>query len=314
MNRSALKKVPGRLLFDSVSLFSKLNTNIQSQLVRETFEVGTDPHGVSDVRDKEAYWRVTITPEGRLTSGIAAVLWPYGNPTIGSGIFTDTDKPLAIHGNDSSLDTFTAAALESMPSLKFSSVDTAIGQATFLCLRGNADEWTTANSLLTQADTGGTATDATFDPADIITQPYFATWGAVTGFADMDTEDGFNVEFTVNLSDGGTDALGLVNKYITSVTAMVRCIPIGPTRQQLLTNAKIQDTGASRGRSHTSGGADLTITGEDTTDYFVLKNASLTTQVLRHGSNILRVGEVAWMANRAFTTGVPGALFQVLPS
>lgn len=314
MNRSDIKKTPGRLVFKGSSFLAKLNTAIQARLVSEMFAVGTDAHGELDQRQKEAYHRIIITPDGRLNSTLAAILWPYGNPTIGSGIFTDTDYPAVIHGSDASLETFVSAALEEMPALKFSSVDTIIGAATFLALRGNNMDWDDANSLVTQADSGGSTTDSGFAPSGIVTQPYLATWGAKTGFADMDTLDGFNVEFQVQFDDDVTDRHGLINRRLKSVSARVRCSPFGPTRQQILTNLAIQGSGAGRGRTRQSGGADLTITGDDGTDYFTLKQAILTDQVQQWGSAVVRNTDVAWVSTRSFTSGVPGALFEILPA
>jgi hypothetical protein len=315
MNRNDIKKTPGRLLYDSVSLFAKLGTAIEARLISELFAVGTDVAGELDQRQKEAYYRVIITPEGRLTSPIAAMLWPYGNPTMGTGIFTNTDKPLVVHGSDASLETYGAAALEEMPALKFSSVETMVGQATFLALRKNNIPWETANSLLTQADAGGTLADAGFTgPGLIVTQPYTASWGAKTGFVDMDTLDGFNVEFNIGYSDDTTDAQGLINRRLKTVSARVRCNPLGPTRQQILAALEIQGAGAGRGVSRQANAADLTITGADDTDYFKLKNAILTDKVQRWGSEQLRIGDVAWVATRTFSAGSPGALFEILPA
>jgi hypothetical protein len=315
MNRSDIKKTPGRLVFDSVSLYSKLNTAIEAQLVSELFAVGTDLHGELDQRQREAYYRVRITPDGRFTSTIAAMLWPYGNPTMGTGIFTNTDKPLVVHGSDASLETFGAAALEEMPAMKFSSIETIVGPATFLCLRKNNVPWSTANSLLTQADVGGTLADAGFTgPGLIETQPYLASWGAKTGFGDMDTLDGFNVEFQVAFSDDTTDATGLINRRLKTVTARVRCNPIGPTRQQIFDAMELQGSGAGRGVSRQANAADLDIADESGTVYFSLKNAILTDKVQRWGSEQLRVGDVAWIATRSFIGGEPTQLFEILPT
>ena len=316
MNRSDIKKTPGRLVFDGVSLYSKLGTNIEAKLVSEMFAVGTDGHGELDQRQKEAYYRATITPDGRLDATIAAMLWPYGNPIIGTGIFSDTDAPLVIHGQLAAavdLETFGAAALEEMPALKFSSVETAVGAATFLCLRKNNVDWDAANSLLTQADAGGSMADAGFAPSGIITQAYTAAWGAKTGFTDIDTIDGFNVEFQIGYSDDSTDRHGLINRRLKTVSARVRCNPLGPTRQQILAALEIQGAGAGRGQSRQANAADLVITGDDGTDYFSLKNAILTDKVQRWGSEQLRIGDVAWIATRTFSAGSPGALFEILP-
>jgi hypothetical protein len=314
MNRSDIKKTPGRLVFDSVSLYSKLNTAIEAQLVSELFAVGTDLHGELDQRQREAYYRVRITPDGRFDTTLAAMLWPYGNPTMGTGIFTDTDEPLVVHGSDTSLETYHAAALEEMPALRFSSIETIVGQATFLALRKNNVPWSTANSLLTQADAGGTLADAGFTgPALIETQPYKASWGAKTGFTDMDTFEGFNVEFQVEFSDDMTDAQGLINRRLKKVSARVRCNPFGPTRQQIFNAMELQGSGAGRGVSRQANAADLEIKDLSDTTYFTLHNAILTDKVQRWGSEQLRMGDVAWVATRTFSAGSPGPLFTVLP-
>lgn len=313
MNRSDIKKTPGRLVFDGVSLYAKLGTFIESKLVSEMFAVGTDGHGELDQRQKEAYYRTTITPDGRLNDDIAAMLWPYGNPTIGNPIFTDADVPLVVHGSDASLETFASAALEEMPALKFSSIESAIAVATFLCLRENDTEWSDAESLVAQADAGGSMADAGFAPAGIITQPYTAAWGAKPGFTDLDTLDGFNVEFQIGYADDMTDRHGLINRRLKTVSARVRCNPIGPTRQQVLAALEIQGNGAGRGVSRQANAADLVITGDDGTDYFTLKNAILTDKVQRWGTEQLRIGDIAWIATRTFAAGAPGALFELLP-
>lgn len=317
MLRSDIKKTPGRLVFDSVSLYSKLKTFIEARPVSEMFAVGTDGHGELDQRQREYYYRVNITPDGRLDAAIAAMLWPYGNFTKGQGILSDTDAPLVIHGADSSLTTFKAAALETMPNLRFSSIETLIQQATFLAVRGHTtgalDEWDTANSLITQAGSGGTMADAGFAPTGIITQPYVANWGAKTGFTDVDTIDGLNVEFNVTFADDTTDRRGMINRRIDTVQARVRCSPLGPTRQQILDAMEIQGTGAGRGKSRQANGDDFSITGDDGETYFTLFNAILVDQVERWGTEQIRVGDVAWMATRTFSAGTPGPLFEVLP-
>jgi len=317
MLRSDIKKTPGRLVFDSVSLYSKLKTFIEARPVSEMFAVGTDGHGELDQRQREYYYRVNITPDGRLSEAIAAMLFPYGNFTKGAGILSDTDKPLVIHGADASLTTFKAAALETMPNLRFSSIETLIGPATFLCVRGHTsgalDEWDAANSLITQAGSGGSMADVSFTPAGIITQPYTSNWGAKTGFQDTDTIDGFNVEFNITFADDMTDRRGMINRRVDTVQARVRCSPLGPTRQQILEAMEIQGAGAGRGKTRQANGADFTITGDDGTDYFTLKNAILVDQVERWGTEQIRIGDVAWMATRTFSAGSPGALFEVLP-
>ena len=165
MLRSNLNRVPGRLAFNSISLYSKGGTTIDTDLVYNQMAVEVAGLGKIDNRDQEAYDEITLTPDGRISAAIAAVLWPYGNPPLGAGIFPATDVPAVVHGNDSSLDTHPAAALVQMPQMIFHPVKTLIGQMKLLCLRSSAsgvvNPWSTANSLRTFASSGGTFVDAT---------------------------------------------------------------------------------------------------------------------------------------------------------
>ena len=74
MQRSSLNRVPGRLAFNSVSLYSKLGTTIDTDLVYSQEAIGVAGLGKIDNRDKEAYDEIAITPDGRISTAIAAVL------------------------------------------------------------------------------------------------------------------------------------------------------------------------------------------------------------------------------------------------
>src|SRR5208283_4259346 len=119
MQRSSLNRIPGRLAFNSISLYSKGGTTIDTDLVYSQLAVDAAGLGKIDNRDNEAYCEITLTPDGRMSTAIAAVLWPYSSPTIGAGIFSDTDYPAVVHGNDSSQDTLASAAVVQMPQMIF---------------------------------------------------------------------------------------------------------------------------------------------------------------------------------------------------
>lgn len=312
MNRSDIKKTPGKIVFRTISLLAKLGTFIEQTPVLEQFDIGTDASGPLGKRWKEAYDRIKITPDGRFTSGIAAVLFPYLNPTIGSGIFSDTDFPLVVHGSDASLETFTAGALEEMPGITFSSIETLIGPATFLCLRGDNMDWDDANSLVTQADSGGNAVDTGYTIAGVVTQPYQMTIGSLTGFADIDTFDGIRLEPKIEYSDDTTDRHGLVNRRIKSVGMRLRFIPVGPTRQNVLTALAHQGSGAGRGKALAT--HSVTVTGDDGTDYVNLPAATFVAQAQRWGSEQTRIGECALECVRNLTAGAPGAIATMFPA
>jgi hypothetical protein len=299
------------LAFNAISLYSKEGTTIDTDLVYSQEAIGVAGLGKIDNRDKEAYDEITITPDGRMTTAIAAVLWPYASPTLGAGIFPATDVPAVIHGNDSSLDTHPAAALLDMPPMYFHPNKTLVGQMKLLCLRstttGAVNPWSTAGSLRTFANTGGTFSDSTFNNASPITQDYTLTWGAVSGWAGLDFYDGLTFEPKIEYVDDNVAVQGLFNKRIKSVSGILRGIPIGLTRSMIDTQLQIQGTGAVRGASGFAKGYSVTVTGADSKVYLAFSIGQLIKSKLQNGVEQLREGEVAWEALPTITSGVRGA-------
>jgi hypothetical protein len=313
MQRSSLNRVPGRLAFNSISLYSKGGTTIDTDLVYSQEAIDVAGLGKIDNRDKEAYDEINITPDGRMNATIAAVLWPYSNPTLGAGIFGGTDVPAVVHGNDNSLDTHPAAAVVQMPQMIFHPVKTLLGQMKLLCLRSTAagvvNPWATANSLRTFANTGGTFVDATYTNSSPVTQDYTLTWGAVTGFASLDFYDGLTFEPKVEFVDDNVAVHGLFNKRIKSVGGMLRGIPIGVTRTMIDTQLAIQGTGAVRGASGYAKAFSVTVTGADSKVYLTFPMGQLVKSKIQNGVEQLREGEVAWECLPTLTSGVRGAFF-----
>jgi hypothetical protein len=309
MNRLDLKRIPAKLVVGAASLYAKEKTSIGVQLVYEGVDVGSAGIGPIDKRDSQSYFRITITPDGRLTATEAGVLLPYGNPTIGTGIFTNTDVPATIHGNDASKDIFTAVALEKQPEMYFHPTKSLLGSATFLALHGNNLDWSDAASLRTDADTAGVFADTTYTNAGIILQNYTLGWTAITGFTTAtDFYDGLTFQPSVSFVDDNPARTGLLNKRISGAGGILRGIPMSVTRQNILAAAKLQNTGAVRGGSRAaSKAADITITGADGKVYLLGKNAALTEIKAEWGVEQLREGEVAWQFFPTITAGVRGA-------
>lgn len=311
ITRSSLNRIPARLAFNGVSFYAKEGTTIDQELHYLTAAVGVAGWGVVDQRDQDAYYRLTLTPDGRMTPALAAVLWPYGNPVQGAGIFTDTDVPAVVHGNDGSLDTYAAAAVETMPPMRFHPARTLVGEAKWLALRGHSSgsvaAWSTAGSLVTEANTGGTFIDSGFTAAGIITQDYQVTWGTLTGWAGLDFYDGLVFEPRVEYVDDTVASQGLYNRRIKRVQGLLRGVPIGLTRQMIQTQLQVQGSGAGRGSSGAAKAYSLTVNGADGKVYLNLPLAQLVRSRKQHGVEQLREGEVAWECLPVLTSGVRGA-------
>ena len=314
MNRSIVKRIPGRLAFGGRSFYAKLGTTIDRELNYSQQKVGAAGIGNSDNRDSQAYYKIMMTPDGRLAPADALVLWPYNNPVIGTGIFNPgdaADTPALVHGNDSSLDTLTNAALTKQPTMTFHPEKTLIGQIELTCLRGLGKNWSDANSLITEADAGGTFYDAAFGNSSIVTQDYTMTWGGFGGVAGVDFYDGLTFEPGEEWQDDEVAVHGLFNRHIKNVSGILRGIPLGQTREVIQTQLKIQGPGAARGSSGAAKAFPLAIKGADGLTYLSAPLAQLVKSKIQNGVEQLREGEVAWEFIRPFAAGVPGALYTV---
>ena len=313
MQRSSLNRVPGRLAFNAISLYSKEGTTIDTDLIYSQEPVGVAGLGLLDLRDREAYAEITLMPDGRVNGAIAGVLWPYNNPTLGTGIFTDTDFPAVIHGLDASLDTYGAAAVLAMPPMYFHPVKTLIGQLKLLCLRahsaGQVDPWSTANSLRSYANSGGSFADPSYSNSAAITQDYTLTWGAISGWASLDFYDGLTFEPKIEYVDDNVAVHGLFNRRIQSVGGLLRGIPIGVTRSMIDSQLQIQGAGAGRGASGAAKAAPVTVTGADGKVYLSFPLGQLVKSKIQNGVEQLREGEVAWAALPNFAGGLRGPYF-----
>jgi len=288
---------------------------IEVSIDPQVFDISTDAHGVIDHRVSNHQVVVRCTPEGRITAGLfgtgAGTLWPYGNYAIGSSIFgiTEnhaTDATLVIDSKDLKLHTLHNAAVTSMPTITLSTTKTVIGPVEFTGIRTNSGTWAADDTLYSVDEVGSAFVDSGFAVTDIKTQVYTGVWTAITGFTSISTYDGWTIEFSVDTVDVEVDDTGLIDRRISNVSAMARCIPVGstPTVTQIAGQQKLQATaGYARGMTMGTNAADLVITGADATTVVTLKNASLKSAGYRFGSTTLRVGEIGFVTTRKLTAG-----------
>jgi len=316
MNRSALVKGPAKIVRGALSVFTQADFNVN--ITAEFEKTATDVHGEIDQTWKDAMAELQFTPEGRWDAATIAGLWPYTNPTIGASIFTDTDTPTVVHCSNANKHTLVASALTKMPEIVFDSTKTLIGAATIRGIRGNNKVWSDAESIYKFEASGGSIVDATFSPSLIKKQVYTLAWGALegepeawapAGFAEVYSEDGMQFSPEIELGEIRVDQIGLADVTIQGVRAMLKLKPVGPTAAQILAALNIQGASAERGASLSSTGKTLTVTGADGIVYLTIPNATLVSAGYRFGRNVLRNGEIGFVANRTFTDGASDALF-----
>lgn len=284
------------------------NEAFEVKLLDKRFEVQPQGFTQADQRDEDRMVEFDVAPDGRWSAAMIAALWPYLNATPGQSMPTNTDQPFVAHGADAALLTVLASYVKKMPSLILSAKKSLIGSAGFRGILGSNMDPDDADSYFTYAASGGTFADSGFTLAAIKTQPYTAAWGVVTGFGSVIAEEGFQIDFDVQSKELALDGLGTVVEVIQKVGVMVKCRPVGPTAAQILTALKFQGSGNAMGRSHQAGASALTITGADGINYFTSAKMSLVEAGYRFGSDVLRNGEIGWVANLNPSTGAQTAL------
>jgi hypothetical protein len=278
----------------------------------DMFDVATSILGKVDERVKERKAEVTLTPAGEWEN--LAVLWPYGAMAFGKSIFDGAsfggsagDRTLIIHTIAGVKLTFQAAAITKMPDIILSATKTLIGPVTFTCINKDNTSWDTADSFVKVESAALANPNSSFDPANILTQPYLGAWAAP--FDSFSTMGGFAVSFNLKTNPIENDSDGIVDHRLADLSVEAKCQPIGFTEAQLVTALAMQGSGAVRGRSQKSIGTDLVISG--TGVEVLLSKASMRNGQLDFGAASPRIGEVIFSANRSFTAGVADPLFTV---
>lgn len=313
-NRSLLITGPGRFTTSypsgtAVTFFSKDNVEIKPE--HSTVRIGALGAG-DEERSSDILHKVAVTPEGRWSANIIAALWPHLNRLPMEALMNNTDRTLAAIGTDGNGDTLTSVCLTKMPNLKFSAVQSLIGQAEFTGLLGNNMDWDDAGNRITQT-TGGTFTDSAtpWTNALIKTQGYTGALAGITGFSSIDTIDGFDVQFNLRLHKIETNKLGTYQMCFAGLDMAVNFIPANISQADILAATTI---GAhARGtalRSRTNGTGAFTITGDDGIVYLTIPSATVKSAATRYGvgDNYTRAGEISVVANRTFSTGAQVAL------
>lgn len=215
-------------------------------------------------------------------------------------------EPLIVETLDGKVITFHVAAVTQMPDFLGSAVQTPLGAVTFEIFRKNGVAASTADSRYATSP-AAFSYDSSFDPAQIVTQPYEASWGETSPWDAFSSKNGFRVSFPMSLTPIEDDACGIIGRRLSGVTAEVRAQPTSASESDILTALKLQGSGAGRGRRIV--GEDLDLTGAGV--FVRIYGAALVGAPMGFGSQIDRAGEFTWRNSRTFTTGVPGPVFLV---
>ena len=297
--RTSILRGPGSIKFGSLALYDA--DGISAEVEISTAEVPSSISGTLDTIKTDQTGKVTFTPCGQLSADILDALYPHQTPSIGASLCGSTDTALVVHSLAGTKVTFVNAFLSGIPELRLSPTRTAFGQAEFTALLGlgkapgdSAAFYTTESA----AYNGGYP-----DPAGLTGAQYAGTYGSLS---IPDTADGWTVSFELGTTPQQTDNAGTIDHTLDSITVRAKCTPLGLTESQILAALPVA---SARGAS-LRGSNDLVIAGAGGLTV-TLKNASLVTGPLAWGNTTLRVGEIGFVAQRAFSSGTAGALYTV---
>jgi hypothetical protein len=309
--RSSLVKGGGRVVYDAAGANAILHfrENIVVRWLRNFSDVPASLFGIVDKAETDR--RIEIS--GRLWGAWEGLttLFPSAalNPTPGTRLCGDADRPLEVHGRDGQKFTFHNAVLTKLANLHLG-VDAGIFSAdvTFTALLKNNVNPEDANAYVTISAVAFPA-DSGFAKTNYKQGRYSGAWGAITGFGTITPQNGFDLEFDFRTAPLVVNGLGTVDLTVLGTIARAKCIPIEATQQQIVDAARSQGANSALGRLLSAGSADLTLTGSGVT--IVLKAAGLMEHGAVFGAEPLRNGEVGWETTRGFTAGAADAVATV---
>ena len=306
-NRTTVIAGPCLVTFAGSTFWSKGDVTLKP--VFDKFDVETSSWGTVDTRVKNKKYTVAFEPDGRMTSALMAVLWPYGGAATGLSLFGATDRPLIIHGRDGTKVTLSNAALTKMPAIRFGVSVTMAGACEFTCLLALSTAVTATaaylvvSALAYPAETGWLA-------SDILSAPASATWGSSPWAAFQVDSPGWEITPTLKLSNVDVDSYGTVDMLLQGIEVSAKATPIGPAIGDIVT---AMDGAGEMGRSTASAGTELVITAGATPKLFTVTvyNAALVDSDMAWGAAKKRIGACTWQATRTVAAGVADPLFSI---
>lgn len=303
IDRTLILTGPALVTFGGQSFWSK--GDVKVDFTNTYFAIGTAHFGDVDKRVSDRKVEVSFEPEGRFTTGLAAVIWPYGATAIGASVYGDTDRALVIWARDGKKLTLPNASITAMPDIRLGVGATITGSIRFTGLLANETDPSSAGAYYALASESYPG-DAGFTVGNIRTSAYTAAWGETPPWDDFKTEAGWVLSFGLNLRPQMVDGLGTVDMTLAGLSVTAKARPVGPDETDILTKM-LPETGL--GNSIAAASANLVLTGNIAVA--TLYNAAITASGFEYGAG-KRLGDTTWEATRTITAGVADPLFTII--
>jgi len=289
---------PALIQFNSQTYYTEGDVTVS--LRRDTFNVATALHGTIDTRLASQMVEISFKPVGALDT--VAKYIAYAATQIGSLLINQSSpKAVVVWGADGVKQTWHSGFISKLPDFMLSATKTAIGAMSLTCFGDPTKALTNAAAWQTTASAA--LSDATFDETKIITGAYTAALGSV--FTGLAAQDGFTFSPVISVSMKKVDNFGYVNALLSDLTYACRFTPVGLTEAQLWAACKLQDTSAIVPGASVTGSDDLVVSAGAVS--FTLAKAGIVSAVTQYGLEPLRLGEVAFVNRKTFTSGAMNA-------
>lgn len=265
----------------------------------QQFAVAGQFGGVADYRQNDSRHTISGTLDGRLVD-VLGILFAYASASRGSNLFNDNS--LVVYCSDLDVYTYRNAALTSIGSINLTSKGIATVDVTFTCLHGSSYEVGDANGMFT-ATTAGSYTLPTIDPADMLSEPYTASWGASSPWDSFELLEGATLNFTLDTFDVPDQRKGTQNMKLRDMSASVTFKPnaSGITKAAIQAKMKTHGTSALIGGS-TRSADDFVLTGSSL--IWTLKRPAISQHSLRLTHDALAEQGITLVSTLASAGGV----------
>ena len=268
------------------------------------------------------YGLVTWTRDGRMIEfeipiygfwQSLSVLFPSYilNGIYGSRIFGLTDTPLTIVARNGDQIVLNNVQLVGITNLKLKANEQIFsGNAKFVALIGNNLSPNTPNAYYT-ITTGAAYVDSGFAQANFKALAWTGAWGARSGFTNILTQDGWDIDWQVKFlsPDDLIDGIGPVDKFFDSCLPKISAIVVGPSLAQLDAAVDFQGNNATVGADIAAESDPLVLTDGTSTITLAVSSVIETGLVFAPGKK--RIAKTTWQGTLGFAAGVPNAIAAV---
>lgn len=309
MTRTAKIGGPAIIKKGSDYLYTEADITVTTELA--VTENQTSIFGKTSEHQDTVVHTITCKPAPMVTADLLAMIFtPFANIAVGSRLYGASPDDIVIWTKAGQQHTYKVGAVTGLPSLKFSAGTPLFnGDVTFTAIGDSAEAISTAGHFSAVAAVA--FTDVSYDDSKEVQLVYPAAWGSAP-FNEIETVDGFEIAFDLQLEDDRNDSHGIFDKTVTGFAATATFQPIGLTEVEINAAMGLQGAGAGRGVRRETFARDLILsTGTVGDPYFKLFNCSLAAPQYLHGATANNVGTLQLVAQRKITTGAQSAMFEV---